>query len=118
MNESKIRTAIKNYLQILENQGKLVFQYNNSGAMVSQYKGKTSFLRFGKSGSPDFYVWINYKNNFCPYLLTLFREVKIISGKQNKNQIEFQKKIEAIGGDYKIWYSLDDCISDLKQYGI
>lgn len=104
MKETQIQTTIEHYLQYQEKLGKLVYQKNNSGA----YKIGTRFVRFGKSGSPDFYVFLKS--------VILCIEVKNENGRQTENQIEFQNKIERLGHKYFIVHSLDDLIEILKKY--
>jgi hypothetical protein len=49
MKESDVQRQILDYLAL-----KHLFHYrNNSGAMVSEYRGKKRFMRFGATGSPD-----------------------------------------------------------------
>ena len=97
MKESGIQTAIEQYLQYMENQGKLIYIKNNSGAMKTQDR----FIRFGKKGSPDFFI-------FLPAGQVIHMEVKNDKGKQNDNQIEYQKKVETLGHFYAIVRSIDD----------
>lgn len=40
----------------------------------------------------------------------IFVEVKTDNGSQQKTQKDFQHKVEALGFDYLIWRSLDECI--------
>lgn len=102
MKESGIQTAIEQYLQYLENQGKLIYIKNNSGAIKTQAFGqKSSFIRFGKKGSPDFFI-------FLPAGQVLHMEVKNEKGRQNDNQLNYQQKIENLGHRYVIVRSIDD----------
>jgi hypothetical protein len=100
MKESEVQRSILQYLAI-----KKVFHYrNNSGAIVSTYKGKERFMRFGALGSPDIICII--KGRFVGI------EVKRPGGKQNPNQLQFQKDLEKAGGLYVLAYSLDDVIKN------
>lgn len=76
------------------------FYRNNSGAMISEYKGKQRFMRFGAPGSPDIVVVHDG--------LYVGIEVKGTGGKQNDNQKEFQRGLEDAGGRYVLAYSLKD----------
>jgi VRR-NUC domain len=104
MKESLIVTAIQQYLQLLENQGKLVYQRNNSGST----KIGNNFIRFGKTGSPDLYV-------FLPNGKTLMIEVKNDKGKLSEGQKEFQEKITNLGHEYIVVRSLDEVIKCLTK---
>lgn len=114
--EKEIQTSIEELLALQENLGRLVYQKNNSGAIkVKHPGGKSSFLRFGKPGSPDFLVWRPSKVNAfdnrgspCPVLETLFIEIKTKKGKMSPLQKEFQAKIEKLGGKYYLARSFED----------
>jgi len=101
MKESGIVTAIQTYLQILENQGKLVVQRNNSGAVMTNRLGRNNFIRFGKAGSPDFYV-------FLPNGKTIMLEVKNEKGKLSESQQEFKDRVERLGFRYEVARSVDE----------
>lgn len=102
-NETELRTAIKDNLILYEKQGKLVFIYNNSGAATTQNR----FIRFGKSGSSDFLIWLPNKRS-------IFLEAKMPGKKQTNNQIEFQKKVQALGYEYVIINYISDLDRILK----
>lgn len=104
--ESSIVSAVSSYLQYLENQSKLVFVRNNSGAFVSPTK---HFFRFGKAGSPDFFIFL--KSGSCLHL-----EIKNKTGRQNPHQIEYQKKIEKLGHYYCIARDLDEVEALIKSF--
>ena len=106
MKESIIQKAIEHYLQLLENQGKLIYIKNNSGSFKTEQGG---FYRMGKKGSSDFIVATKDAK-------TLWIEVKNEKGKQNENQIEFQSKIEKLGHIYFIVRSVEDVQEILKKY--
>jgi len=107
--ESAIQTAIQDYLQLLENQGRLVYIKNNSGAIPVQGKfGRQRFVRFGKKGSSDFLAFMNG--------YTLFLEVKAPKGRQSKFQKAFQQMVEGQGFEYHIVYSVDEVEIQVKKY--
>jgi len=92
MKESGIITAINHYLNYLENQEKLVFIRNNSGAFINP-KGR--FFKMGRPGSPDFFIFL--KDGKCLHL-----EVKNEKGRQNVRQIDYEFKITNLGHHYCI----------------
>lgn len=101
MAESDVQRAILDYLTL-----KHVFHYrNNSGMMVSEYKGRKRFTRFGAVGSPDIVCVV--KGQYVGI------EVKALKGRQTENQKEFQRQLEAAGGRYILAFSLDDITSAL-----
>jgi len=108
MLESRIQTAIERFLRRKEARGELVYQKNNSGAVLIPDRGRRMrLLRFGKKGSPDFLVWRTARDGgFCE---TLFMEVKKPkTGRQSPAQRRFQSAVEELGGRYVIVRSLDD----------
>jgi hypothetical protein len=106
MKESGIVSAITAYLQYMENQNKLVYQRNNSGAFINQ---RGNFFKMGKPGSPDFYV-------FLPRGRTIHMEVKKQGTKQNLNQLEFEIKINQLGHVYGIVRSVDEAEELIKTF--
>ena len=117
--EKTIQSAIQEFLELQEELGLLVYQKNNTGAVRIERPGaKSSFMRFGKKGSPDFLVWrfrelriaaLDHDTiNFQAFLETLFIEVKTDVGKQSDAQRVFQQKVEKLGGIYLVVRSLDD----------
>ena len=96
MIEKVIQKAIVEYLTY-----RRVFHWrNNSGAMISEYKGKTRMMRFGAVGSPDIFA---LKGGILYGI-----EVKTTKGTQSDHQIEFQKNMETHGGIYFVARSIDD----------
>ena len=109
--ESAIVTACCNWLALLENSGKLVYQRNNTGAVVTREFGrKARFLRFGKKGASDILI-------FCPGGRTLHVEVKSDVGKMSFEQMEYEHKITALGHTYYLIRSLDELENILKDVG-
>jgi len=96
MLEKAIQKSILDYLGYRQK----CFWRNNSGAMVSEYKGRQRFMRFGENGSPDIFV---VKNGNIYGL-----EVKNEKGKQSDSQKEWEDKFTKAGGIYKVVRSLED----------
>lgn len=98
MKENDLQRLILDYLV-----AKRIFHYrNNSGAMVSEYKGKKRFMRFGASGSPDIICVINGQY--------VGIECKGEKGKQGDSQKLFQANLESAGGKYILAWCLEDLI--------
>ena len=101
MKESEIQRTILDYLTL-----KRIFHYrNNSGAFVMPETATHSrrFFRAGVVGAPDIVCVV--KGQFVGI------EVKAPKGRQNDNQKEFQRQLEAAGGLYILAYSLEDVLS-------
>jgi hypothetical protein len=101
MKESDISKPIFKILTELESYKKLKFQRNNSGR-----KGNVSF---GKSGSPDFYIF--FKNG-----VTVQIETKKKKGKQQENQKEWQADMLKLDHIYLVIDSLDQFQKYLKLF--
>lgn len=88
-------------LQYLE--ASKIFHYrNNSGAIVSEYKGKKRFVRFGATGSPD--IIVVYRGQYIGF------EIKDVKGKQSESQVAFQEALEKAGGAYYVIRSIDEFV--------
>jgi hypothetical protein len=82
---------------------KRVFHHrNNSGALISEHKGKKRFFRFGASESPDIVCVVQG--------VYVGIEVKGPHGTQSEGRQEFQRKLEQSGGTYILAFSLEDVI--------
>lgn len=86
-----------------------IFHYrNNSGAMVSEYKGKKRFMRFGANGSPD--IIVVFKGQYIGF------EIKDKAGEQSDSQIKFQESLEKAGGAYHLIRSIDEFLKIMMKY--
>lgn len=87
LSESQIMAQIKDKLSIMQNQGKLWFMRNNSGALPVQGQGaKSRFIRFGQKDAPDILGYFKqdpYKGR------SFFIEVKRKGGRISPGQKEF-----------------------------
>ena len=99
--ESQIQTAIEQYLRILEQNGRLVYIKNNSGAYRT---GTGGFVRFGRSGSSDFLLFVDQGR--CIHL-----EVKAEKGRQSKSQRDYQRLVERLGHRYLLVRSVREVAS-------
>lgn len=100
--EAEIQNTILSYLKYRK-----VFSWRqNSGAGLMKQGAGTRFIRFGVVGAPDIFV---IKGGTIYGL-----EVKSKVGKQNENQIEFQRGFEEAGGKYHVVR----CIEDVQKIGL
>lgn len=103
MTETQIQSSIIDYLQVLENQGKLfLHRVNNMGVYDPKRKAYRVFPKGAKKGFPDI---ICLKDG-----LLIGLEVKTGEGKQSNNQKEVEKKLKKHGADYYVVRSLDEVI--------
>ena len=108
--EKQIQDSILQWLTVVK-----IFHYRqNTGAFRKDYTRKrdgvtkTSFIKFGTPGASDivcvvkgFYIAI---------------EVKDHKGKQDPDQLEFQKALEKSGGYYILARSLEDVMNFFKVF--
>ena len=108
MKESQIQTAIEQYLRVLEQNGRLVYIKNNSGAYRT---GTGGFVRFGRSGSSDFLLFVS--EGRCIHL-----EVKAEKGRQSKSQRDYQRLVERLGHRYLVVRSVKEVASLFDGTGL
>lgn len=105
--ESSLQKACLQYLSMLPES---FFDRCNTGAVVGEYKGRRRFTRFGRPGQPD--IVGCHRGRYVSF------EVKGLKGKQNSNQLEFERRVKAAGGFYRVVRSVDElieAIDELKQ---
>lgn len=108
--ESEISKAISDYLQLLENQGKLLFIRNNSFAgTIMRKDGSKGYVKNNKPGASDFIVWIPGRGaDRWLHLDTIFLEVKSSSGKLLGDQLAFEQQVKRLGGQYHVVRSVEE----------
>lgn len=101
MSEREIQKTILDYLQLQENMGKCYCFRAGSGLIKTERGG---YFKTGKKGCPDILCLI--RSIFVAF------EVKAPKGRQSDEQKVTQKKIEKLGGVYKVAKSLEDVIEE------
>lgn len=108
MKEKELQKTILDWLEYK----KIFYWRNNSGAMISEYKGKMRFMRFGEVGSPDIFaikmVFPCPGNGIIGIGQIIGIEVKSPKGKMSKFQEKFKEEFEKAGGIYILAKSLED----------
>jgi len=113
--EKDIQRTIKDYLQVMENQGKLMFIRSNSLAVQTK---DGHYVQTGKKGSPDILVWARGKLIVLTdkdFIRCIALEVKSSIGKQSPAQKEWQNKFEKFGGEYYIVRSVEEVMNIIKR---
>ena len=114
MKETDIQRAILDYLAA---EHMLAFRMN-TGAMVSEYKGKKRFMRFGTPGMADILAFDreSVKEGAWRHeeIMPVWIEVKAEKGKQSELQKSFQQQVEREGHRYILAWSVDDVIEALR----
>lgn len=90
----------------------------NTGAVVSEYKGRTRFHRYGRPGCADILAFpkIKRRSGSDDWFLEpiLWIECKTPKGKQSEMQKVFQGEVEAEGHTYIVARSLEDVKAALQ----
>lgn len=110
MKETQIQSQIIQYLQVLENQGKLWFtRLNNIPPVNKGPNGKMTFRSLppgSKRGIPDILILTKHR--------LIGVEVKTSTGKQSKEQEVVEDNFIKFGHEYFLVRSLDDVIDILE----
>lgn len=103
--EKDIQRAIVNFLKIYSRKG-TVIEYKQI-ARVNPHTGKRFFA--------SVYPGVSDMMWFAAGGKTAFLECKTEKGRQSDHQIEFQKKMESLGYEYRIVRSIDDVLDLVGQ---
>ncbi len=99
--EKDIQRAVLEYLQLLENMGKLYFFRNNSfQGSFQRSNGSQGYIKNNKKGVPDIII--------CDNGRFVGLEIKGTKGKQSEFQRQAEEAITLTGGQYHIIRSLND----------
>lgn len=116
--EAQIQAAIIDYLAV----ERIWHKRMNSGAVVSQYKGKSRMIRYGEAGMADILATPMFKRTdgvhivVMKFIVPLWIEVKTAKGKQTEAQELFQKEVESQGHFYIIARSIEDVRNFLEAH--
>lgn len=110
MKEADVKKSCTDYLDILENQGKLVYVRNNSfTGVIMRPGGSRGFIRNGKPGSPDMFIFCQDKRTGDARTLHIeFKAPK--TGKLSSDQVKWRDVVVQWGHD---WYEIRD-VEELK----
>jgi hypothetical protein len=104
--EAAVQKCVTDYLTAK----RILFFRMNSGAVVSEYKGKSRMIRYGTPGMSDLVAfplrWDKPHTWRLPGIIWL--EVKAPNGVQSDAQKSFQALVESNGHRYAIVRSLED----------
>lgn len=104
--EGQILKAIMEYLAAR----RILHFRMNTGAMVSESKGKKRFMRFGSVGMADILAFPTWSGVPVPYWF----EVKTEKGKQAESQKLFEGLVTAEGHQYFVVRSVEDVEAALR----
>lgn len=103
MKESEIQSAIIDYLEILEQQGKIFFHRVNNIPPVNKIKGKITFRKLPrgvKRGFPDILI---IKQGKCIGI-----EIKNEKGQQSEYQTAIEKQFKNNCAEYYVVRSVEE----------
>jgi len=107
MTEQELQKQIIEYLTY-----KKIFCWrNNSGAVVSTYKGKKRLIRYGLKGSADIFCVLPDGRFFCV-------EVKLKKNKPTVDQLVFLAAVTKNNGVAAVAYCLEDVETALKRTAV
>ena len=101
--EDNLQRAIVRYLRL---KGILVFHIPNGGSRNAR-EAHNLKLSGVLAGVSDLVILMQNR--------AVFVELKTDKGRQSDNQKKFQQDVEALGFEYLIWRSIDDCIKFVEK---
>ena len=115
ISEGDLKSAVRDYLQILQNQGKLIFLQLNAGDFIEVRGNTRRRVRGCPAGTADYIVIRSCRSRFqgdsCILRLVDFIETKSRKGRQTPEQKEFQRLVGAQGCGYHLVRSLEELIA-------
>ena len=110
MKESDLKKGVEHLLQLFENGGKLKFQRNNSFVgRLKRADGSEGFVKNGKPGAPDYYVFFDKG-----VLVQL--ELKSDKGSLSDKQEEWQRWMNKKKYTYYVLRDLEDLKKVIECY--
>jgi hypothetical protein len=109
--EANLKSQILEYIQILENQGKVYGDRLNSGEILALNKdGSQRLIKLCREGTADIF--------FIIYGRIIFTETKRKGEKQKPQQKIFQEKVESVGAIYWLVDDFEQFLKLLSDFGI
>ena len=107
--EKDVQKSCLDYLQMLRNQGKLLFVRNNSVAgNFMRPDGSQGYIRNNMPGSPDLFVFVNQE--------TIHLELKSSTGEQSPEQKEWERVATKLGHKYYVIRSVEELVKILSYF--
>lgn len=126
ISEAQLQSAIIDYLQVLENQGKLMFERtNNTPIYDPTNRGFRVMPKGSKLGSSDIKILLKgipiyievkqpgkYKRNGKVHKKGDYKYI------QSEHQVKYQKLVEKNNGFYYVVRSVDEVLEILVNFGV
>ena len=115
--EGSLKSAVEDYLQVLENQGKLKFFRLNAGDFIEVRGDSRRRIKGCKKGTADFEVIEEIDDHIYrhSYPRVIFIETKSKTGKQTKEQKEFERDVIFQGCEYHIVRTFEEIVGVLRR---
>ena len=102
--EQQIMNSIMDYLALKH----VWFRRMNSGAVMSEYKGRKRMIRYGSVGMADILCSpMKWEGMIGEHPVFLWIEVKSPTGKQSKAQMDFMDEVRMEGHYYAVCSSIE-----------
>lgn len=113
--EFKLTCSVAQYLQLLENQGKLTYCHVPMGEIRSARTGAKLKKMGARAGMPDFLIWAGSMgaNGFNRNHFAI--EMKAKEGRKSDNQKAMQERLNRHGFSYYEARSVSDVVLILKS---
>mgnify|MGYP001582166877 CR=1 FL=1 len=110
MSEADLKRTCEDYLQLLQNGGKLIFLRLNSGNLVvsnpdGSYRRR---IRGCPSGTADYIIIRSCLGESCILRIVDFIELKSVKGRQSPDQLAFEDLVTKQGCGYHIVRTLEE----------
>lgn len=114
MKEGELKLAIEEYLQYGQNQGKWMFLRLNAGDFIEVRGNTRRRIKGCPKGTADFFVLTSFQ---CGLWIPrpMFLELKSHTGKQTKEQKEFQEMVTVHCAGYYIIRSVEELMEILNE---
>ncbi len=96
--EADLSRTVRNYLTVMQNQGRLFYLRLNSGTFIQEGK-KQRLIRGCPAGTSDLFILMNGTSYFI--------ELKSQKGKLTESQLRFMELVEYQGGIYLVARDLE-----------
>ncbi len=111
--EQSLIKGVSGYLQPFENQGYLMFERHNTGAVIKEYINKRGerkqyYYSYGKLGSSDFVIYFKGGR-------TIFLECKREGGKLSDAQVLFRIKAHKLGYRVEVVTDMNEVIKLVEK---
>ena len=114
LTEGQLKSAVSDYLEIGQNQGKWVYLRLNAGDFIEVRGNTRRRIKGCPKGTADFVVIRAQRGTFRVYPKVIFIELKSEKGRWPAEQRAFKKMVEMQGCEYHLIRSFEGLEETLK----